>query len=174
MTAPISEVWRSVVGHPNYQVSNLGRVRSMKFREATRLEPKILKQTVNPDTGYLMLSLGRRTKTAAHTLVCEAFHGPCPDGHECAHGDGVRANNRADNLAWKTPADNRQDKLRHGTWANGERIAQHKLTAKQVMEIRGRDPAMFNMHHVAAEFSVSVPTIHRVWHGHTWRHLLKK
>lgn len=171
---PESEEWRAVAGYPKYEVSNLGRVRSLFFRDKRRAHPYVLAQTKNPLHGYMMVSLGAAKKTSVHALVCGAFSGPCPTGHECAHDDGVRSNNRADNLAWKTQAQNRDDKLRHGTWANGERIAQHKLTAKQVIEIRGRDPATFNMHHVAVEFGVSVPTIHRVWHRHTWRHLLKK
>ena len=42
-----------------------------------------------------------------HRLVCEAFHGPQPDGKPiCMHLDENSANNRPDNLAWGTQKEN--------------------------------------------------------------------
>ena len=36
---------------------------------------------------------GRRKSRYLHRLIAEAFHGPCPDGHQCRHLDGDRSNN---------------------------------------------------------------------------------
>lgn len=41
-----------------------------------------------------------------HRAVCEAFHGPCPEGMETLHIDEDALNNRADNLEWGTRRQN--------------------------------------------------------------------
>jgi hypothetical protein len=68
--------------------------------------------------GYLRVSLvvgGKRIHRMAHALVCEAFHGPRPDGQEVRHLDGSRDNNAPSNLAWGTKSENAKDRIRHGT-----------------------------------------------------------
>ena len=43
-----------------------------------------------------------------HIAVCLAWNGPCPDGYECDHINGIVSDNRASNLQWVTPAENRK------------------------------------------------------------------
>src|SRR3990170_1323459 len=43
----------------------------------------------------------RKTRLV-HRMVLETFVGPCPDGMECAHEDGVRTNCNLSNLQWKS------------------------------------------------------------------------
>ena len=65
---------------------------------------------------------GARRYRTVHRLVCEAFHGPPPEGKPLAcHKDGDTLNNRADNLYWGSPEDNMQDALRHGTNRNASK-----------------------------------------------------
>ncbi|SDN35029.1 NUMOD4 motif-containing protein [Geodermatophilus siccatus] len=108
------EQWKPVRGVPAYNVSNLGRVRS---RRRSR-EPVVLAGWISDTNGYrhvwLCTDAGKTCRTV-HTLVCEAFHGPRPRGHEARHLDGDSQNNRADNLRWGTPSQNRLDSVRHGT-----------------------------------------------------------
>jgi hypothetical protein len=82
-----SEVWESVPGFGGkYEASSLGRIRVA----ATGL---VKKQRVY--RGYPMTSVydkGRGTRRV-HQLVAAAFHGPCPEGMEVRHLDGVRTNN---------------------------------------------------------------------------------
>jgi hypothetical protein len=66
----------------------------------------------------------------------EAFVGPCPSGQEAAHLDGDPANNRLDNLAWKTPVENMGDQEKHQTLNWGERHGGAKLTEADVIAIR--------------------------------------
>ena len=43
-----------------------------------------------------------------HKLVCTAFHGQRPDGHECDHLNGNHLDWTADNLEWVTPEENQR------------------------------------------------------------------
>jgi hypothetical protein len=78
---------------------------------------------------------GKRTRWVHH-LVYEAFHGSVPDGQMVRHLDGDPTNNRLENLAAGTHADNMNDRDAHGTTARGERHGCAKLTVEQVSEIR--------------------------------------
>lgn len=118
--------------------------------------------------GYLGLSLrlasGKRVGTTRHRVVCEAFHGPCPDGMEAAHKNGVSTDCRAENLQWKTAPRNAADRVPHGT--NGVR-----LTAEQVQEIRNSAEAGQSRAILARRYEVSVAAIQQVLIGRTWQHL---
>lgn len=109
------EEWKSVIDYDGYyEVSNLGRVRSVE-REIVRNDgvvqtrhSRIKKQTINHD-GYCCVSLskdGNSRKLFVHKLVYEAFIGRIPDGYEVNHRDFVRDNNCLDNLELLTHKDN--------------------------------------------------------------------
>lgn len=118
------EVWRDVVGFEGYyEVSNLGRVRSLdRIGEtrpglATRFHGRMLKLQVN-EGGYRTVQLnrdGNRTRAWVHRLVLSAFVEPQPDPSLIVrHLDGDPSNNVPDNLAWGTHAENALDCIRHG------------------------------------------------------------
>lgn len=118
------EEWRPVVGFQGYEVSNLGRIRSYRARWRSRRVVHMM-ATVNagPTTRgrkqYLQLRLrrnGRSISKYVHSLVAEAFVGPCPDGREVNHKDGNKKNCSVDNLEYVTPGQN----VAHA-WAMGLR-----------------------------------------------------
>lgn len=99
-----------------YEVSDDGLVRSLP-RPATA--GRVLKPWVTK-SGYLTVKLWRENRgvpRGIHILVCEAFHGPRPDGLETRHLDGNQLNNVVGNLCWSTRLENMRDQLRHGTHA---------------------------------------------------------
>lgn len=115
------EVWVPIAGYEGlYEVSDLGRVRSLDREVATlgprnrtskRLRGKLLSQTLNKGTGYLSVSLsrdGRVRRKDTHTLVARAFCDGEMPGMEVNHDDGVKGNNRADNLEWVTSSRNNE------------------------------------------------------------------
>ena len=124
----MTEVWKPVVGYEGlYQVSNLGRVKSLprKVRQTSRwgkemqrtVQEKIL--TAHPllRSGHLYVRLHKEKKGKdwyVHTLVLTAFVGPRPEGMECLHRDGDPTNNRVENLRWGTRSQNRLDTVKHG------------------------------------------------------------
>lgn len=80
---------------------------------------------------------GRRMRPQnVHAAVCEAFHGDRPNGHVARHLNGDRHDNRANNLAWGTYADNEADKIAHGRSNHGSKNPRAVLTEGDVREIK--------------------------------------
>ncbi|MBO7720014.1 NUMOD4 motif-containing HNH endonuclease [Candidatus Saccharibacteria bacterium] len=102
------EDWKPVVGFEGlYEVSNLGRVRSLP-RNGTRKKGTI-RQFGNVANGYravLLARFGEHKNALVHRLVAEAFI-PNPQNKPCVnHIDGDKWNNAVDNLEWCTYAEN--------------------------------------------------------------------
>lgn len=91
----MNEIWKEVKEAPNYEVSNLGRVRNKNG--------KVLKPSINHGYFHVVLMNGKtRLTRRVHKLVMNAFV-PNPDNLPCInHKDEVRTNNRLDNLEWCT------------------------------------------------------------------------
>ena len=111
------EQWRPIPGHPSYEVSSEGRVRSVDrwVEQVSRwdgsiyrrfLRGRILKQAPNRG-GYLcMVPSPVRGGIMVHTLVALAFLGPRPDGLQIIHKDETKTNNAACNLKYGTKGEN--------------------------------------------------------------------
>lgn len=111
----MNEIWRDITDYEGlYQVSNLGRVRSLDrivySAPCQRQQPYsktlkgcILKQNVAP-SGYVQVVLSKCSKTKTHKvhrLVAMAFPEICGewfDGAEVNHKDECKTNNTATNL----------------------------------------------------------------------------
>lgn len=93
------EVWKIIVDYPDYEVSNLGRIRSLKFGKKKLLNPGINKY------GYINVNLcknGEAKNHKVHRLVAQAFI-PNPSNYpEVNHKDENKQNNCVDNLEWCT------------------------------------------------------------------------
>lgn len=94
-----NEVWRDVDGYDGmYQVSDLGRVRSLKFGKVRVLRPG------KGRGGYLIVDLSKENKkktVKVHRLVAQAF---IPNDDESKtiinHRNSIRDCNRVSNLEW--------------------------------------------------------------------------
>lgn len=130
------EIWKALPMDgfsDRYEVSNLGRVRSLKAR-CLRRTPRILKLQKSR-SGYFTAPLSRGIEPDAnpyvHRLVLLAFAGNPPTPlHECAHLDGNPENNNASNLIWATRKENHSHKTIHGTALTRDRNHQTKLDSR--------------------------------------------
>ena len=109
----MTEQWWPIPGFPGYEASSDGRVRSL-----VRGKWRVVRGWLATG-GYLRTSIpaedGVVRSVALHRLVASAFHGPCPEGMECRHLNGVPNDNRPENLRWGTKSENQLDKRLHGT-----------------------------------------------------------
>src|SRR4051812_17537545 len=137
-------VYRMVKGFDKfYRVGTNGSVWTRRIRGSkiiNKMGPwKRMKSGPRKGDGYIQVGLaldGIVYFWLLHHLVLRAFVGPCPPGMECRHLDGDPTNNRLDNLAWGTPKQNSEDKIRHGTQSRGLDRWNAKLTPSKVRRIR--------------------------------------
>jgi hypothetical protein len=163
-----SEEWRPIGGMERfYEVSNLGRVRSVRWGTIRR--PAFDKH------GYPYVNLvprnGRSKRRKIHILVLDAFVGPCPPGLVCCHWNDDPTDNRIENLRWDSRKSNFADSRRNGILPVGERVWCAKLTGQQVVEIRSRRESGELLRAIAASFGVEMTTIWKICKGARWKHL---
>ena len=104
-----NEIWKDIPGYEGiYQVSNLGKIRSLKYNKVRILRPS------KNGSGYytVLLYLNNVAKNLSiHRLVWSAFNGPIPEGLEINHKDEDKANNALLNLELVT----RKENMNYGT-----------------------------------------------------------
>ena len=134
------EIWKDIEGYEGlYQVSNLGRVKSLDRvvegkSSSTRLHRgKILSPGIG-STGYYMVVLykdGGGCSYTVHRLVSNTFI-PNPHNHPYInHKDENKLNNNVDNLEWCThqynmnygTANLRRGESRKKAWSKKERVS---------------------------------------------------
>lgn len=171
------EQWRQIPGFAKlYEVSTLGRARSMPRNTACGvLGGKLLRPQLQSN-GYLRITLSKDgvcSRLLLHRAVLFAFVGKCPAGQECRHLDGVRTNCSLINLAWGTRAQNSIDRIGHGTQVNnkGERHGMTTLSDADAAEILRLRRSGKPISEVATQFSTSQAAVSRIATGKGWTHI---
>lgn len=131
---------------------------------------------LSTSNGYRMVKImrrGRQVTTMAHRLVYLHFFGQIPPGLTINHKNGVRNDNRPENLEVATYAQqirhSREVLLHPGKAQDGEKNDMAKLTEKAVREIRRRRAAGERLKSIAADFGVSDRTVSKIARGERWR-----
>lgn len=91
------EEWRNIEGYNDYQVSNYGRIKSLKYGKERILKPH------KDNHGYLHLILyknGKGLTYKVHRLVAQAFIDNTDNLPMVNHKDENPLNNSVDNLEW--------------------------------------------------------------------------
>lgn len=97
------EIWKDIKGCQDYMVSNMGRVKSLKYGKE-----KILKGSLV--SGYKRVYIANK-KIFIHLLVAKAFI-PNPENKpEIDHINTIRTDNRVENLRWVTRKENMNNPL---------------------------------------------------------------
>lgn len=172
------EEWRDIIGYEGlYQVSNLGRIRSVRRRLCNGKIRNGSNVAAFPDAfGYWRVKLhvgGIGKRFMVHRLVARAFVENPNNLPYVNHKDEDKSNNAACNLEW---CDQRYN-INYGTRtekASGENTKNSKLTNKDIIFIREhyvcRDKE-YGSRQLAKMFGVSISAINRVVCGVTWKHI---
>jgi hypothetical protein len=164
------DFWREIPGFDKYYVSSKGDILSK-----CKTTPIILSPIKSWD-GHLYVWLYRNNqkfKMYVHRAVLMAWVRMPKEGEDTRHLNGNPQDNRIQNLTWGTRRENIDDMKRHGTLRFGERSATHKLTEKDVIEIR-KKIKNHTTRELGREYSVSHTTIRGAVNGHHWRNLCKE
>lgn len=177
-TAPVE--YRTIPCRDGYRAGNDGSIQSCWILGGASPRKGAKWKTLKPiltSAGYYVVCLGKTCEARVatlpiHRLVLEAFIGPRPPGMECRHKDGVRTNNRLDNLAWGTHQENEDDKKLHGSRPRGSHSKCAKVTEDDVAE-------MLRMHHekgmtksaIARHFGLHHSTVMDIISRKNWTHV---
>ena len=127
----MKEIWKDKKDYEgHYQVSNFGRVKSIKFGKEI-----ILKQSKDKKTGYLHVVLCKENilkSYLVHRLVAEAFIDNPNNYKEVNHKDENKTNNVVTNLEWC----DRKYNQNYGTRTEkcSKKVYQYTLDGKFVKE----------------------------------------
>src|SRR5262245_26880178 len=95
-----SEIWRSVPGHPAYEVSTLGRVRSGVRGSWRELQGGVYAKRGGKSKGYRFVRIAGRCRSV-HELVLISFVSARPGRrHQADHINGDTHDNRVWSLRW--------------------------------------------------------------------------
>ena len=160
------EIWKDIPEYEGvYQVSNLGRVRSLKWGKQ-----RILKGGKNPK-GYSLASLckdGNVITNKIHRLVMLAFVGE--SDLQVNHKNGAKSDNRLENLEYCTSSENTQHAYDTGLMARGENHHRSKLTRACAKRIKYGHQGL-TQQAIAEIYGIAQSKVSDIRSGKIWKHI---
>lgn len=157
-------------GFENYLVTENGEIYSLPKR--TRKCKMKLTQT-KQSNGYLRVDLcrnGEIKRKLVHRLVAEAYLPNYENKPQVNHINGIKYDNRLENLEWNTASENQLHAVNSGLRsAKGSKNSQSKLNERQVIAIRKSKKSLKEL---SNEYSVSMTTISEIRNNRIWTHIL--
>lgn len=158
------ELWGSVKGHHGYWVNKKGDVlgRRGKIRK-TRLS----------SSGYSHITItssGVTETLQVHRLVAEAFIPKIKGKYLINHKNGIKHDNRVENLEWATHKENSRHAVETGLFSpkRGVEVKNAKLTEEQVRQIFLSNKSNTEL---SNKFNVARITIQKIKTRQNWTHI---
>lgn|SRR5574343_4405 len=179
----MEEIWKDIVGYEGlYQVSNLGNIKSLPkqwkcggsnapLKEFSH-NGKILKPLLSSN-GYCGVCLYKNNKVSrlsVHRTVADAFIDNFGNKPQVNHINGIKTDNRAENLEWATNSENIQHAIQHGliksgyknpgSGLKGEKNHSSKFLNSEVVELRKLiNSKLYTQKQLASVYGVTQATI---------------
>lgn len=175
------EFWKDIKGYEgHYQVSNLGKVKSLarivESRKGVFLNKKEkFLSDWNCGKGYRKVKLSKdaiEKSIRVHRLVAETFLSNPKAKLEVNHINGIKDDNRVENLEWCTSSENTLHALNFKLKLSqkGSQHGMSKLNEKQVLEIRaiGRSKTLKEISKI---YNVDMSLISSILLNKIWNHI---
>lgn len=165
--------WIEIPGYEDeYEISSDGEIRSKRNSTSSK-KLKVLKHYILP-TGYLQTCLskkGKQTKFYIHRLVLAAFLRPPIKGETVNHINGIKPDNRLENLEYMS----REDNVRHGVYVlgfskSGTNHHNAKLTENDVLQIRLLAETQTHQS-ISTMYPISRANVTNIVNRRNWKHL---
>jgi len=175
----MKEVWKPIPMLKKwYDVSSFGRIRkslNKKYCRGNAWKPGHILKPGTYYTGYQYIIASfeniKRKHCSIHVLIANAFLGPCPKGKEVNHKDGIKSNNRPNNLEYMTRKKNLEHAIEIGKFPVCEKHHCAKLKNVEVREIKRLINSGRTQKSLAIKYGVASATIRDILTGRTWKHL---
>lgn len=174
------EVWKDIPNYKGlYQVSNLGRVKSLKrFRKGnptlTPVKERILKSALT-NCGYVRFRLCKNnifSNLSIHRLVAISFLKNPKKKPQVNHINGIKTDNRVENLEWCTAKENSKHAFKTGlkSGVKGSLNVNAIINEDDVSKIRkiGKSKTQEEIGNI---FGINRRTVGKIIRKITWRHV---
>lgn len=168
------EIWNDIKGYVgSYQVSNLGRVKSLERKRWNRFQfipvpEKILK----PQEGeYLRVALSGKL-FSVHRLVCDAFIEKIDGKIFVNHKNGNKYDNRVENLEWCTKSENSIHSFQIGLQVSikGSNHANSKINEDIAKKIK-YELKDLTQKEIAKIYGIDRSKVYQIRKGISWKHV---
>ena len=154
----------------NYFVNEQGDVFSTKHGSIKRLK------SGNHPQGYLLISIcnnGNSKNILVHRLIAQTFIPNAENKPEVNHKNGIKWDNRVENLEWVTKSENMSHAKSTGLFNNGgENHYNTKLTKEQIIQIRELYATKkYTQKQLGKMFGIKTRTISDIINKKSWNHI---